>query len=266
MPNLARVNQHFRQRAEPNHSAKEKAKEAYQKAEVAWTEQGKPSAALYNNIGVLLFHLHKRKWAPREMLEAQQYFCKALKRQKPRLDINEFSMPAQCFESKELVLPVFNLARLKEEQGLYEEAKWMYNRILQNHKNFIECHLRQSEMLLKAAQPEAAKQELQQAVDKCESWKFSGLASTTQMRRWALRRSVALTMRGVLHMKLGELDEAQDTFTKIQDKSNQNVQKGGWGWGNQGDKKAVARDTYCRVALEILAGKKEKVKPTFTCA
>ena len=183
------------------------------------------------------------------MLEAQQYFCKAMKRQKPRLDINEFSMPAACFENKELVLPVFNLARLKEEQGFYEEAKWMYNRILKNHKNFIECHLRQSEILLKAADPEAAKKELQQAVDKCQSWHFSGLTSMAQMRRWALRSSDAMTMRGVLQMKMGELENAKKTFDEIRTKSLTRIQEGGWKWGKHGNKAAVACDTYCVVAL-----------------
>ena len=58
LSNLSRLNEHFRQLAEPNHSDMEKAKQAYQRVEVAWTERGTPSAALYHRIGVLLFSLH----------------------------------------------------------------------------------------------------------------------------------------------------------------------------------------------------------------
>lgn len=236
--------------AEPTFAGKLQAREAYQKAEEAWRDQGKPSAALYNNIGVLMFHLHKRNRASRGLLEAQQYFCKALKRHQPRLNL-EFSMPADCFENKELVLPVFNLARLKEEQGLYEQAKSMYGRILEKHKNFVECHLRQSVILLNANEHEAAAEELLEAKRKCDSWVFSGSsqAPIAQLRKWALRRSDTLTMLGLLQMKTGELEEAKKTFNKIRASFQQNIPDG-WAWGNQGlNKKVIARDTYCVVAL-----------------
>jgi RNA polymerase-associated protein CTR9 len=147
-----------------------------------------PSPALSNNVAVL-------QQAQGDRAGALELLTQAVAAAGIDIEGDNFVIPGE-----EGAAIVFNLAQLKEEMLMTDQAKCLFEKVLKVHPTFVDCHLR-------AASAARARGDMAGA-----------MAAATLALEGAAGNSDALAVVGSLHMTAANWPEAQNAFKALQGK------------------------------------------------